>query len=258
MSFEARGWARFGFEQSVVDWALHAAPVARQIASDPQHQSDWLRCGGTWFVGVNLLPNDAAGRVGGGAEFSGQASDFASQISGWSGFEPAQISVIYPGYPKPSPAESEPAFRFRRDRDAGHVDGLLPIGPDKRRHLREPHAFVLGVPLNDADASPMVVWEGSHKIMRAAFRTLLASIPPERWGEVDLTKTYHAARKQCFETCPRVEVSARMGEAYVIDRLTLHGVAPWAAGHSAPPEGRMIAYFRPELDQIGAWLDPAP
>jgi hypothetical protein len=42
-----------------------------------------------------------------------------------------------------------------------------------------------------------------------------------------------------------------------VHRLCLHGVAPWAADATAPPEGRMIAYFRPMLRSVAAWLhDP--
>ncbi len=60
-------------------------------------------------------------------------------------------------------ARTKPAFRFRLNRDAAHLDGLLPIGPDKRRMVKEPHAWILGLPLNacGAGASPLVVWEGS-------------------------------------------------------------------------------------------------
>jgi hypothetical protein len=31
-------------------------------------------------------------------------------------------------------------------------------------------------------------------------------------------------------------------------------VAPWGEGATAPPEGRMIAYFRPEFLRIADWL----
>jgi len=35
----------------------------------------------------------------------------------------------------------------------------------------------------------------------------------------------------------------------------LHGITPWQAGAHAPSEGRMIAYFRPELSDIGEWTN---
>jgi len=146
-------------------------------------------------------------------------------------------------------------FGFRRDRDAAHVDGLLPEGPKRRRHLREAHGFVLGLPLNatSAQASPMVVWEGSHLLMRAAFEAALKGVDPADWGEVDLTDIYQETRRTCFETCKRVEIHATPGEAYLVHRLALHGVAPWGAG--AADAGRMIAYFRPELRCVAQWLD---
>jgi len=46
----------------------------------------------------------------------------------------------------------------------------------------------------------------------------------------------------------------RPGEATLLHRLTLHGVAPWAAGVTAPPEGRIIAYFRPLMGTVQDWL----
>jgi len=37
--------------------------------------------------------------------------------------------------------------------------------------------------------------------------------------------------------------------------MTLHGVAPWSQNASAGPDGRMIAYFRPEMSGgVPAWL----
>ena len=77
------------------------------------------------------------------------------------------------GYPKPRKGESESAFRYRLNRDAAHVDGLLPVGAHRQRMLKEPHAYVLGLPLNEsaAGASPLVVWEGSHVIMAEVFLT---------------------------------------------------------------------------------------
>ncbi len=90
-----------------------------------------------------------------------------------------------------------------------------------------------------------MVWEGSHEIIRAALSERLAGIEPADWMGEDLTDAYVAARRRCFETCPRIAVPARPGEAYLMHRLTLHGVAPW--DESAGTEGlRMIAYFRPD------------
>ena len=72
---------------------------------------------------------------------------------------PAQVSAVYPGYPKPRQGESDAAFRYRLNRDAAHVDGLLAIGPERRRMLRERHAYILGLPLTECSetAAPMTI-----------------------------------------------------------------------------------------------------
>jgi hypothetical protein len=74
------------------------------------------------------------------------------------------------------------------------------------------------------------------------------------WDEVDVTEAYREARARVFETCRRVELPGRVGEAVLLHRLTLHGVAPWQEGAKAAPEGRMVAYFRPVLGSVEAWI----
>ncbi len=256
MSFERDGWVLFDHDAALASWIDATRPLALKCASNPQAIRDWLRSGGTWFVGVNILPNDVSGAVPGGPPLAGQAAAFCADLNGaipmW---DRAQVSVIYPGYPQLGDGESDSAFRFRRDRDAAHVDGLLPIGPDRRRKMQEPHAFVLGLQLTAVNfsAAPMVVWEGSHVIMKRAFQKVLNGVPPEQWPEQDLTEAYQAARRLCFQKCKRVAIAAQPGQAYVIHRLALHGVAPWGADAIAPPEGRVIAYFRPPFNGAD-WL----
>ena len=228
-SFRARGWEVFPAEPAVADWVTHALPAARAAVRDPAHLH-WLDCQGTWFIGVDALPNDAAG----------------------------QVSVVYPGYPRPRRGESETAARYRVRRDGAHVDGLKPTGPDRRRHVDEPHAWILGLPLTEAsaDAAPLVVWDGSHRIMQAALRRALAGVARADWATVDITEAYQAARREVFETCPRIEIPARPGEAIALHRHCLHGVAPWRDGATAGPDGRMIAYFRPELPGgVAEWIE---
>ncbi|MDJ0628926.1 MAG: hypothetical protein QNJ44_11755 [Rhodobacter sp.] len=256
--FLRRGWMRFPFDPELARWLATAGPAARAAVADPAN-GHWLRCQGTWFAGVNVLPNDGTGAVAGSGPLKAAAVAFLVSL-GWPAdrWDRGQVSVIYPGYPRPREGESAAAFRFRRDRDAAHVDGLLPVDPDRRRMLREPHAFVLGLPVSDTGpgASPLVVWEGSHEVMRAAFQGVLAGRPAQSWPETDLTEPYHAARRRAFEICRRVKVHAKPGEAYLVHRLALHGVAPWAAGAEAPDDGRMIVYFRPELrGPVSEWLD---
>ena len=57
-----------------------------------------------------------------------------------------------------------------------------------------------------------------------------------------------------FDTCKRVEVTARPGEAYLVHRLALHGTAPWRDSAESGTDGRMIVYFRPETGGLGDWL----
>ena len=234
-------------------WATHAIRAACAAVSAPEN-AHWLRCGGTWFAGVNILPNDAEGRIGDGPPLDGPAMDLLRAMGlADVPLDRAQVSVVHPGYPRPRAGESDATFRYRRDRDAAHVDGLLAIGAARRRMAKETHAWILGLPLTATDpgASPLVVWEGSQRMMAEAFRDALAPYPTEDWPDVDLTETYHAARRRVFETCRRVPVHARPGEAYLLHPLALHGVAPWEDGAQAPPEGRIVAYFRPDAGPAG-------
>lgn len=253
-----KGWAYFPTEQSVLDWTTEAREAALERINDPEEQTKWLQCEGTWFVGVDTLPNDADGGVGQAGSLPGAALAKAKALYGALPLHRGQVSVTYPGYPKPRHGESEAAFRYRLRRDAAHVDGLLAVGEDRRRMLRERHAYILGLPLTTTGpgASPFVVWEGSHAIMRAMFDEHLGPWPEEVWPKIDLTDAYQAARRKVFDECPRVEITAQPGDAYLVHRMALHGVAPWTPGAQAPPEGRMIAYFRPELPTGSRdWLD---
>lgn len=256
--FFEKGWCRFSHDPALAAWVEATLPAARATVSDPAN-AKWLRYQETWFAGVNVLPNDEAGAVSGGPPLSGAAVDFIHRELGIAEitWDMAQVSVCYPGYPQPMEGETEGQHRFRRDRDAAHVDGLLGLGAPKRRFLKEPHQFILGLPMAEASpgASPFVIWEGSHEIMREAFARAFAGHQPETWPDIDITEIYVNARKQCFDTCKRVEIHARPGEAYIAHRLSLHGVAPWATDATAGPDGRMICYFRPALSNVRQWLE---
>jgi len=243
------GWARLPWNAATAAWAAAAGEAARGVLADPAMRARWLRHGGTWFAGVDALPNAADGSVG-GVPLDGPWRERL----GWPGdWHRAQLSVVYPGYPRRDPDEGEAAHRFRRDRDGAHLDGLLPEGPDRRRHLREPHAFILGLPLSPVTegAAPFVVWEGSHRVIGRAFAAALDGIASGDWGDIDLTEAYQAARREVFATCPRVVVTARPGEAILCHRRAIHGTAPWT-GPAA--EGRMVTWFRPLLPQAADWL----
>lgn len=254
--FLERGFLTFPAEEALLRWTAAARPAAETVASDPA-QAHWLRCGGTWFVGVDALPNDTQGRVGGGPALTGAAMDFIRDALGLTlPLHRAQVSICYPGYPRPSEGESEAAFNFRLRRDAAHVDGLLAEGAEKRRYLREPHAYVLGIALTEqsAGAAPLTVWEGSHRLMGETFAGVFRDLAPGDWREADLTAAYQEARRTAFAQCRRIELPAMPGEAVLLHRHLLHGVAPWAEGAAAADAGRMIAYFRPQFSSLADWL----
>ena len=242
------GWIRFPSDPRILKWARAAAPAAQATFQDPNLRAQWLRCGGTWFAGVNALPNDPTGAIPevGVPPLSGGVIDYISNTLGLNdvALDRAQVSICLPGYPQPWEGETDAAFRFRRDRDAAHLDGLL-RDENRRRRPGEQHGFILGLPLTDAapDAAPFVVYEGSHHIMRQALSRRLADVPPEHWADEDVTDAYTAARRKVFETCKRVKIHAHPGEAYLAHRLVIHGVAPWTAAMEGQ---RTIAYFRPD------------
>lgn len=257
-AFLTSGWLRFPPAPAMTAWIAAAAPAAAAALHDPAHAA-WWRHGGSWFVGVHALPNDEAGRVGGGPPLAGPAVDFLAAYLGAARppWDRAQVSACMPAYPRPTPGEPEGPFRYRIARDAAHVDGLNGEGPPpRRRFLREPHAFLLGIPLAAVETgmAPFVLWEGSHEIMRAALGRALGKVPPERWPETDVTEVYHAARREAFARCRRVEVTTEPGETYLCHRLLLHGMAPWRGAAGARPEGRTVVYFRPLLADPAGWL----
>lgn len=255
--FFQRGWQVFSPEDELLDWVEQAREPAHATAQNPEFAA-WHRCAGTWFVGVNALPNDPMGRLGGGPELSGRAMKFVREALQFADrpLDRAQVSIIYPGYPQPQDGESAVAFDYRLNRDAAHVDGLHPVGATRARHQQEFQAFLLGIPITDAspNAAPLVVWEGSHHVLAAMYRAAFSGLDPADWSALDLTKVYHAARKRVFETCARKVVHVAPGGAYVIHRFALHGVAPFADGAVADPKGRAILYFRPETERQ-LWLD---
>lgn len=260
IQFFANSWCRFPFDPALANWVQHVLPTAKQTRFENAHKH-WLRCGETWFAGVNVLPNDTTGAIAGGSPLTGMAVDFLrDQLKvaplEW---EAAQVSICYPAYPQPMIGESEAAFRYRRDKCAAHIDGILPEGEKRRRHLREHHRFILGIPLThyDEGAAPLVVWEGSHEIVRQTLRQCYGDLPAALWGDVDITEVYRDLRNRIFDECERIEIIAEPGESYIVHRLALHGIAPWRSPAVADPDCRVICYFRPETPSPEDWLKAA-
>lgn len=209
---------------------------------------DAFECEGTWFVGVDALPNATDGSLDGVPFPCSVRSKIEAQYGPLGDVHPAQLSTVYRGYPKPRANESPSAFAYRRDRDGAHVDGLLPLGPNRRRHIIEPHRYILGIPLTPVtqEHAPMIYYNGSSDIMRRAFSEAFAHISRgEDVASVDVTDIYHKARRTVFETCERAVVTAPFGSAYIVDPMCLHGIAPWRSAELGP---RIVAYIRPQFD----------
>ncbi|MEO1612769.1 MAG: hypothetical protein AAFU55_10540, partial [Pseudomonadota bacterium] len=122
----SRGWTKLAHDPALAAWAAHADKAAeRAEAAAP---ADMIRCDGTWYVGVNALPNDAAGRLPGGPPPPAAVKAAAREVAGRDAeMDRAQASVCRTGYPRKGAEETEAAHRYRLRRDAAHVDGLLPV-----------------------------------------------------------------------------------------------------------------------------------
>ena len=214
------GFCVFDHDPRVARWAQAARNAALECAADPEMRgADNLRHGATWFVGVDALPNAPDGSIG-GVPLAGP----------WQGLVPAlplhraQLSIIYRGYPKQDAGESDANHRFRRVRAAAHVDGLLPVGPDKRRFACEFHAYILSLPLGGCTESPTVVWRGSQQIMQRALRDAYAGKDP---AQLDITQVYQDARRAVFASCEQVPLPLIMGQSALLHPFVLHGTQAW-------------------------------
>lgn len=244
MTLAARGYLRFDATDQSRAWAAAALRVGRQMAADPAIAAANLRHGKTWFVGVDALPNAADGSVE-GVPLSGPWQGHLPQTGP---LHPAQLSVIYPGYPRQDADESDGNHRYRLRRAAAHVDGLLPVGPDRRRKALERHAYILGISLDGSEAAPTVCWPGSHLILGAALRDAIGDADPD---QVDVTEAYQAARARVFDTIEPVALWGPAGSSFLLHRFTLHGTAPWG---DAEGTARFTAFFRPEwAGDLDAW-----
>ncbi|OUD10626.1 hypothetical protein BVC71_03800 [Marivivens niveibacter] len=242
------GFIQFDKTPEMTAWAKAANAAADAVLADPAQQAKWLRHGQTWFVGVDALPTDEKGAID-GVPLRGPWDGMVPGLP----LHPAQLSVIYKGYPRKDADESDKAHKYRLARDAAHLDGLLAEGPEKRRHLREPHAYITAVAVNDCTQAPLVVWPGSEEIMREAFTVAFAGMPPSMWPDIDVTEIYADARAEVFECCERVELPMTAGQSVLLDRMVIHGTAP-DAKNKVPAAGRRMAFFRPQFDNFRDWL----
>lgn len=248
---QTQGWCKFDHDSDLADWIAHAKPVADNVLSDETMRAQWLRSGGTWFVGVNALPNDASGALPGGNALNCAALNAAKSVSpAIDGLDRAQLSVAYPGYPQQDKDECDARYAFRVHRNGAHLDGLLKGATGTGRFFQEHHSFILGIPLGDVtgDNAPAVVWDGSHHIMAEMLRVHLGDLPVADWGRLDLQAVYAQTRRRIFETCKPLEIQAKAGQAYIIHRFALHGVRPWRKGKRP----RQVVYFRPHVASLGA------
>ena len=95
------GWAVTRPDARIARWAAAAHPCAMAgIAAQP----DGWRCGGTWHVGLEALPNGPDGALSGVA-FPWDALPLVPAP-----LHAGQVSVIRPGYPQAWHGESATAF----------------------------------------------------------------------------------------------------------------------------------------------------
>ncbi len=226
-------------EQSQL-WAQTVERAAHQISQNAKQRQ--LRHNGTWFVGVDALPNGPDGTLD-GVSFAGPwEADLPAPLP----LHPAQVSIIYPGYPGKDANQSEANHQFRIKHFAAHMDGLLPEGSPPRRYAREFHAYVLGIHINGCPAAPTVYWPGSHRILRQALGAALKG-----GAETDVTEVYKAARARCLDQITPIEITAPQGAAFLMHPFLLHGTAPWQ-GYSH--QSRITAFFRPQYERLTEWV----
>ncbi|MEE2774402.1 MAG: hypothetical protein VYE27_05785 [Pseudomonadota bacterium] len=254
-NFDKLGWTIFDYDRDMHCWAAAVKEGLNSSFNDIR-DSD-LRCGQTWFTGVNYLKNDGTGKFGGvpltGASVNQIYSRFGEYYKKW---DQAQISICFPGYPQPSEGESESVINYRTNKFSAHVDGILPIGRARRRFAREYYAFILGIPISkfNRHAAPLIVWEKSHLIMQDFLSRYYRNNLTIDKEAIDITDVFRIARAKIFDTCNKKIVWARIGESYLLHRLTLHGIHPWTPRGKAEKCGRIIAYFRPDLIDDKLWL----
>ncbi|MDG2355629.1 MAG: hypothetical protein P8L82_06390 [Paracoccaceae bacterium] len=269
-NFVENGWCFLDNHIENCRWIKAAKANIRNKFRQKEYRDSDFRSGATWFAGINFLDNGIGGDVD-GISFS---SVLWSQISGNFGvnikyWDAAQVSICWQGYPGKDPSESEKSFKYRLKKYSSHVDGLIPIGPSKRRFAKEFHAFILGIPItnNRVDSAPLMIWEGSHKIFRNMFSKAFAGLSENEVSNLDVTEIYQKYRRKVFTTCPVKKVFSHNNQPYILDRHLLHGMGPWSAAiddsllqhrnnlfRINPMSGRIVIYFRPAYKNPLDWI----
>jgi len=254
-----QGWGQLPVSTELEAWQNYTLPFALQRMQAPDLQQ-WWRYQNTWFVGVNALPNDTNGALDTGPSLP---TDLLKQLTDYVActelaLDQAQISACMPGYPKACADEPAASFAFRTQYYAAHLDGLRPLGPERRRHLTEQHSLILGIPLSNhlPEAGPVMVWPGSHKLIQAWLQAEFANVPEPQWLEKDLTHGYQSVRRHILETIQPEPIYTPPGGAYIIHRHAIHGQGLWPENiANVGNNGRIIAYFRPHLHKPTDWLN---
>ena len=252
------GWHRLPPTASLLAWSKAHLASAQACMSNPKNKH-WWRYQNTWFAGVNVLENDAAGAVG---DKPSLPQDLLQELANYclaetNTLDQGQVSALYPGYPQVDLQQSEAANHFRQQHYAAHLDGLVPLGPTRRRFLTEQHSFILGISLTEhpANAAPLMVWPNSHQRIQAWLKSTLEDKSPTSWDQLDLTDEYQQLRKQILDDTEPHALHLAKGEAYVVHRHLLHGMGHWPTDLADPlQQGRIIAYFRPCWHQPKDWL----
>ena len=253
-----QGWCRLPKSAALLSWAEAHLDAAQTGMKAPENHQ-WWRYQDTWFAGVNVLPNNELGAVAGQPPLPlpllTTLADYCQAAVGE--LDLGQISALFPGYPQIDPQQSVAANQFRRRHYAAHLDGLVPLGPQRRRFLTEQHSFILGISLTShpVNAAPLMIWPGSHKRIQAWLIANLSGLPTADWDQIDLTDGYQDIRKHILADTEPQALHLAKGEAYVMHRHLLHGMGHWPNSIADPHnQGRIIVYFRPCWHQPMQWL----
>lgn len=251
--YQKFGWVKFCSDKRLLNWLDSLQKNCDIDSLYPRHDYHHLwRCDGTWFVGVDTIPNDHHGIVRQSLPLDGSIIDFIKQHL-WQRpqWHRGQLSVCFPEYPKKGDEDTLKSWQFRIKHHAAHCDGIHGIGKftndqKKSRFLKEHHRFILAIPLDNITQhnAPMMLWQESHRLIQKMLCDVFANMLTCEWQNYDITKIYQHCRRHILETITPIAMTANYGDAYLLHRHLLHGIKSWdRANHEA--KIRRIIYFRP-------------